>query len=137
AYDADGEALAERTFFSVGGGFVVEPDENGAARIVADTTAQQYPFTTGAGLLGHCQRENLRISDVMLANEMAWRSEAEIRAGLLKIWSVMKSCIRKSCAREGTLSPWSARVCRSWYRLSERTRASRWEWRSVSLGTHG
>src|SRR5699024_2678010 len=111
AYDADGEALAERTFFSVGGGFVVEPDENGAARIVADTTAQQYPFTTGAGLLGHCQRENLRISDVMLANEMAWRSEAEIRAGLLKIWSVMKSCIRKSCAREGTL-PGGLRVRR-------------------------
>src|SRR5699024_1169167 len=69
AYDKSGHTLAERTFFSVGGGFVVEPDAQGNTRIVEDTTEQAYPFSSGQQLLAHCEQNHLRISDIMLANE--------------------------------------------------------------------
>ncbi|AWN15124.1 L-serine ammonia-lyase [Salinisphaera sp. LB1] len=104
AYSRAGDTLSERTFFSVGGGFVVEPDDHsGEARIVEDTTPQHYPFSTADELLAYCQRDDIAISDVMFANELAWRDEAEIRAELLRIWSVMKRCIQQGCDREGFL----------------------------------
>jgi L-serine dehydratase len=68
-----------------------------------DDTPLPYPFTTGAQLLEHCARERLSISDVMLANEQTWRTEAEIRTGLLELWSVMRSCVEQGCRREGVL----------------------------------
>lgn len=103
AYGSDGQVLSERTFFSVGGGFVVEPDDNGDARIVEDSTTQRYPFSTAEDLLAHCRAENIAVSDVMLANELVWRDEDAIRAELLRIWSVMKDCIQQGCARDGVM----------------------------------
>ena len=63
------------------------------------TTALPYPFTTGAELLRLCREHELSISDLMLANEQAWRDEAEIRAGLLEIWQVMQDCVRARLRR--------------------------------------
>ncbi|WP_423823270.1 L-serine ammonia-lyase [Salinisphaera sp. SPP-AMP-43] len=103
AFDAEGQKIAERTFYSVGGGFVIEPDAHGEAKLVADETPQRFPFTSGADLLVHCQREGLPISEIMRANETAWRDEAEIRAGLLKIWAAMADCIDRGRSREGVL----------------------------------
>jgi L-serine dehydratase len=62
-----------------------------------------YPFTTAVDLLIHCANHKLRISDVMLANEKAWRSEDEIRKGLLVIWKVMQTCVKSGCRHEGIL----------------------------------
>jgi L-serine dehydratase len=62
-----------------------------------------FPFTTGGQLLGHTERNDLRISDVMLANELARRPEAEMRGGLLRIWRVMQDCVQRGCDRDGTL----------------------------------
>ncbi len=103
AWAADGTPLAERRYYSVGGGFVVDDDAAGVDRIVADTTAVRYPFGSGAELLGVCERERLSISDVMLANERAWRTEAEIRDGMLELWGVMQACVDRGCDREGVL----------------------------------
>ncbi len=103
AWAADGTPLAERRYYSVGGGFVVDDDAAGVDRIVADTTAVRYPFGSGAELLGVCERERLSISDVMLANERAWRTEAEIRDGMLELWGVMQACVDRGCHREGVL----------------------------------
>ncbi len=74
ALDGDGAVLAERTYYSVGGGFVVDEAATGADRVVLDATPLPFPFTTGAQLLEHCAREGMSISDVMLANEQAWRT---------------------------------------------------------------
>ncbi len=79
AYDVHGDLLRERTFYSVGGGFVVDETAVGADRVVTDTTPVKYPFTTGGELLEICRVEGLRVSDVMLANELSWRTEAEVR----------------------------------------------------------
>jgi L-serine dehydratase len=103
AFDADGQPLRERTYYSVGGGFVVDDEVAGADRIVADTTPVTYPFTTGDQLLAQAEASGLPISGVMLANELAWRSEAEVRAGLLDIWRVMQECVTAGCAATGSL----------------------------------
>ena len=100
---AGARLVRERTYYSVGGGFVVDESAAGADRIKADDTPVPYPFTTGAELLGQCERTGLPISGVMLANEIAWRSEAEVRGGLLRIWSVMQECVQNGWTHEGTL----------------------------------
>ncbi|MFD5475402.1 L-serine ammonia-lyase [Streptomyces sp. NPDC127105] len=103
ALAAAGRELAARTYYSVGGGFIVDEEATGAGRVVADTTPVRFPFRSGAELLDVCARENLTISEVMLANEQAWRPEAEVRAGLLDLWAVMRACVDRGCRREGVL----------------------------------
>ncbi|MDJ0776500.1 MAG: L-serine ammonia-lyase [Gammaproteobacteria bacterium] len=103
AFDADGATLCEATYYSVGGGFIVDESAAGADRIVADDTPLPYPFRTAVDLLIHCANHDMAISDVMLANEKCWRSEEEIRSGLLEIWKVMRTCVRNGCRNEGIL----------------------------------
>jgi L-serine dehydratase len=103
ALDAGGNELSRREYYSVGGGFVLDEDETGAPAIVEDRTPVRYPFTTGEELLARTRETGLRISDVMLANELAWRSEAEVRAGLLHIWSVMQECVARGTQTTGVL----------------------------------
>lgn len=111
AYDASGDLVLDRTFYSVGGGFVVDEEATGADRVVLDDTPVKFPFTTGAELLEICRQEQLSISDVMLANEQSWRSEEEIRSGMLHLWSVMAECVERGFHREGVL-PGGLRVPR-------------------------
>ncbi|WP_330350501.1 L-serine ammonia-lyase [Streptomyces sp. NBC_00582] len=103
AVDSAGRSLSHRTYYSVGGGFVLDEDQANGPRIVPDTTAVPYPFTTGADLLAHTGASGLSISSIMMANETAWRPEDEVRAGLLHIWSVMRECVRTGCATDGVL----------------------------------
>ncbi|MEV4655052.1 L-serine ammonia-lyase [Micromonospora sp. NPDC049301] len=103
AYDRTGAEVRSRTYYSVGGGFVVDEAAAGADRIKPDSTRVRYPFLTGAQLLEVTTSTGLSISEVMLANELSWRSEAEIRAGLLEIWRVMRECVERGCERDGVL----------------------------------
>ena len=97
------EQVRERTYYSVGGGFVVDELATGADRIKRDDTVQPYPFTTAAELCAHAARTGLDISDLMLENEKVWRTEEEIRSGLLEIWRVMQECVEAGFRNEGTL----------------------------------
>jgi L-serine dehydratase len=103
ALDHTGAVLKERSYYSIGGGFVVDGTAQGADQVVADDTALPYPFTTADELLGICDRERMSISDVMLANELVWRSEPELREKLLALWAVMRQCVDNGCAAEGIL----------------------------------
>ncbi|WP_439861056.1 L-serine ammonia-lyase [Pseudomonas sp. MBLB4136] len=103
AFDGAGLQIRSREYYSVGGGFVVDEEAAGADRIVEDRTPLTYPFTTAKQLLAHCAEHNLSISQVMLANETAWRPEAETREGLLKIWQVMQDCVEAGCQNEGIM----------------------------------
>jgi L-serine dehydratase len=87
----------------VGGGFVVDEDAVGEDRIKLDDTVLKYPFRTGDELLRLSGETGLSISALMLENEKAWRSEEEIRAGLLEIWEVMRGCVARGLTREGLL----------------------------------
>ncbi|MGI5458128.1 L-serine ammonia-lyase [Streptomyces sp. CA-249302] len=116
AYDASGTELLSKTYYSVGGGFVVDEtvlDEGaaGANRIKLDDTVLKYPFRTGDELLRLTKETGLSISALMLENERAWRTEDEIRSGLLDIWRVMQACVSRGLSREGIL-PGGLRVKR-------------------------
>src|SRR5260221_4108753 len=88
ALDAQGAPLRSRVYYSVGGGFVVDEDQTGGAPTKEDRRRLPYPFKTAAELLKMCAENRLSISGVMLANEKTVRPEADIRAGLLRIWGV-------------------------------------------------
>ncbi|MET7380155.1 L-serine ammonia-lyase [Streptomyces sp. NPDC005526] len=111
AHGASGDELLAKTYYSVGGGFVVDEDAVGADRIKLDDTVLKYPFRTGDELLRLTKETGLSISSLMLENERAWRTEEEIRAGLLEIWRVMRECVGRGMSREGIL-PGGLRVRR-------------------------
>ncbi len=133
ARGADGNLLHERVYYSVGGGFVVNEDAAGADRIVEDRTPLPHAFSSAAGLLALCAEHSLSMSQVMLCNEMAWRTEPEIRSGLLEIWSVMQACVERGCHTEGIL-PGGLKVKRRAARL-HRQLTNDSELQNVPLGT--
>jgi L-serine dehydratase len=103
ALDGAGSTLSERTFYSVGGGFIVDESATGADRIKVDDTVLTMPFLTGAQLCEQAVAAGLPISGVMLANELAWRTEAQVQHGLLSIWQVMQDCVLAGIAASGVL----------------------------------
>jgi L-serine dehydratase len=103
AFDANGEVIATRDYYSVGGGFVVNQDEAAEDRIVADETELPYPFLTGDALLAQCERTGLSIAQLMFANEQVWRSPGEIEAGLDELWAAMQACVARGIRESGTL----------------------------------
>ncbi|CAM3894636.1 L-serine ammonia-lyase [Vreelandella rituensis] len=102
AYSRDGE-LYRNTYYSVGGGFVIDEAQASTGELDSDTTPLPYDFNSAAELMRLCRRHGLRISQLMMANEMAWRSEAEVRAGLRKIWEAMQACVKAGLQHEGIL----------------------------------
>src|SRR5690606_28513260 len=111
AYDAAGEVIATRDYYSVGGGFVVNQDEAAEDRIVADTSVVPYPFASGDELLMRARETGLSFAQMIHANEQVWRSAAEIDAGLDELWEAMKSCVERGIRSPGTL-PGGLRVTR-------------------------
>jgi L-serine dehydratase len=103
ACDANGVELLNKVYYSVGGGFVVNEEAAGKDRIVPDTTVLRHPFKSAAELLRLCNERKLSVSQLMLENETAWRSEQETRAGLVNIWNVMQECVKNGCRTEGIL----------------------------------
>ena len=103
AYSEGGGEHLVRVFYSVGGGFVLDESGSGVGSIVEDRRALAYRFGSAAELLSHCERSGLSISAIMLANERAWRPEAETRFGLLHIWEAMQRCVVAGCRNEGEL----------------------------------
>ena len=107
AFDASGAVLAERTYYSVGGGFVVS-DEVAAdgtrhKQVAPDTTVLPHPFHTGAELLARTQELNCSIAEVMRRNERHWRDDAAIDAGLDRIWHTMQACVARGIVTPGVL----------------------------------
>lgn len=103
AFASDGSLLERREYYSVGGGFVVNQDHAEKDRIVTDRTPMPYPFPSADALLEQCEEHGMRISEVMLENEKTWRSEEDIRAGLLRIYEAMKACMERGFRHEGQL----------------------------------
>ena len=107
AYDAAGAELANRVYYSVGGGFIVSDEvaaDGSRQKVIApDATVLPLPFTSGDALLVLTQQHGLSIAQIMRRNEQHWRSDAAIDAGLLRIWQVMQDCVKRGCITEGVL----------------------------------
>jgi L-serine dehydratase len=116
----NGEKLSE-TYYSVGGGFVVKEGEaEGGGGLVQ----LPFPINTANDLLHWCRKTGLSVSEVVMENEHAWRSEADTRAGVLNIWRVMKECIYRGCHAQGIL-PGGLNVKRRGYDLNKKLMAGR------------
>ncbi|WP_060484599.1 L-serine ammonia-lyase [Pseudomonas sp. NBRC 111123] len=96
-------SLLQQTYYSIGGGFIVEQGEIDAPQAEANAVNLPYEFSSGAELLALCKANNLSVGQLMLANECAWRPEAQVREGLLKIWAAMRDCVDNGLRNEGIL----------------------------------
>jgi L-serine dehydratase len=107
AFDAGDDLLHEAVYFSIGGGFVVKENETHSGQ----TLRLPYPIESGDQLARYCADNDCPIWEIVRRNELSWRSEADTRAGLLRIWEVMKQCAFTGCHTEGEL-PGGLRVTR-------------------------
>jgi L-serine dehydratase len=107
AFDAAGAEIVTRSYYSVGGGFVVSDEvaaDGTKQKVIApDTTVLPHPFHSGEELLAITERLRCSIAEVMRRNERHWRGDEQIDAGLLKIWGVMQACVERGCRTEGVL----------------------------------
>ncbi|MBA2721831.1 MAG: L-serine ammonia-lyase [Methylibium sp.] len=111
AFDASGAPLAERSYYSVGGGFVIgdeiAPDGSHQPVIGPDATLVPHPIRSGDELLEITRRLGCSIAEVVRRNERALAklgpTDADIDAGLLKIWRVMQACVERGLKSEGVL----------------------------------
>lgn len=96
----NGEQLAS-TWYSIGGGFVLKEGETaGGGKSSVDLP---FPIDTARQLLQWCIKTGFSISELVMENELAWRSEAETKAGVMQIWQVMRDCIYRGCHTTGEL----------------------------------
>ncbi|MCM2973227.1 L-serine ammonia-lyase [Larsenimonas suaedae] len=104
AYGANGDLLYENTYYSIGGGFIIDEAQAQAGDTPLDTDVTlPYNFDTAVELLNLCKTHNMRISELMMANELVWRSEEEVRSKLWTIWGAMCECIQNGLTNEGIL----------------------------------
>ncbi len=107
AYDAQGNELASRVYYSVGGGFIVSDEvaaDGTRQKVIApDATVLPMAFTSGDQLLHIANQEGMSIAQIMRRNEQHWRLNEDIDSGLMRIWQVMQECVRRGCLAEGVL----------------------------------
>lgn len=115
AFLENGKAVSE-TYYSIGGGFVVQ--ENDTETVLKEVDLP-FPIDTAQQLMSACMRTGLKISELVLENELAWRPEEETRKGILDIFRVIKECIYKGSHTEGVL-PGGLNVERRAARLNKR-----------------
>jgi len=119
ATDAAGDTLLEETYFSLGGGFIARGDE---PEETAQEGAPPFPYHSADSLLEVAAANNFSMAELIHANELTWRSEADIRAGLDNLWSAMEACIERGTRTEGVL-PGSMSVLRRAAKLKQRLEA--------------
>ena len=103
AFDAAGDRLLERIYYSTGGGFVVGEEEAAEPARDPSNVALPHPFRTAAELLARAEANGLTIAELVMENETVWREREEVAAGLLRIWEAMEASIERGCRAEGVL----------------------------------
>ena len=103
AFDQAGAALYSNTYYSIGGGFVIDEAAAQQETHLVPQVELPYDFNSGKQLLALCKEHGLSISELMMENEKVWRTEEEIREGLMEIWGAMKECIANGLHKEGVL----------------------------------
>lgn len=121
AMDAGGTVLAQKEYYSVGGGFVVSQEGQPVNGVQVKGPDVAHPFHSGDDLLRICREHNLTIAQLMMENEKHWRTAEEVRSKLLGIWDVMAGAIKRGCASDGEL-PGPMRVKRRAHELSQQLR---------------
>ena len=105
ATDAQGDVILQQTYYSIGGGFVLTAEELAAAAAgkVKSTADCPYPFESADEMLAMAKASGLSVAQMKRANELCFRSAAELDQGMAKIWDVMNNCINRGMAGTGIL----------------------------------
>ncbi|MGH7494569.1 MAG: L-serine ammonia-lyase [bacterium] len=103
AFDPQQKPLEQQIYYSIGGGFVAQEQEAGAAPLGDDQAAIPFPFNSGDELLRLGREHQMSIHQLLLENEKRWRPEPQIREKLLLIWQVMQECVQRGLRQEGHL----------------------------------
>jgi len=103
AFDKDSQTISSQTYYSVGGGFVIDETAEEGNYLAEDPRTVAYPFESANQLLELCKQHQLSIAELMLENEKSWRSEEQVREDLLHLWSVMQACVANGMANGGIL----------------------------------
>ena len=103
AFDTGGVEVLTKTYYSIGGGFVVGEKTAERDELTKDATPLPLAFRSGSELLLRCGETGQNVSGVMLRNEAAFRPEEETRAALLRVWSAMQACVERGCRSDGIL----------------------------------
>ncbi len=101
ARDAEGRALADETWLSIGGGFIIR-DGAGADGSAVEAPLP-YPFRSGAELLARGRESGLSIAELMRANEAALRPQGEADAHAGRVIDVMFACVDRGLTKSGPL----------------------------------
>lgn len=104
AYDEDNKEIHVQTYFSVGGGFIITIDDFMTTSIVKhheDKT--KFPFNSGKELLELCEKNQFKISDLMLQNELTWNCSDKIILKIDELSLTMRKCIQRGFQNEGIL----------------------------------
>ncbi|MBB70791.1 MAG: L-serine ammonia-lyase [Legionellales bacterium] len=101
-YDANNVSLLQKTYYSVGGGFITD-EEHFDKQDDDNEIKAPYPFSTAVELLAHCRNNNMTIAQVKLANECCLQPEADVRNKILQIANIMEESINNGCRHTGTL----------------------------------
>lgn len=91
----------EETYYSIGGGFVVQEHERECP--LRQRVKLPFPIEKAAELERYCEEQQATIPQIVLRNELMWRDREQVRLGLLQIWKVMRECIFRGCHTVGTL----------------------------------
>ena len=104
AFDGAGAELHVGRYYSVGGGFVLRDDEIGDPLHEAPRNVDlPYPFRSAADLLAMGSTHGLTIAEIAEANELAWRSAAEVREGLTALHGAMTASVERGMRESGEL----------------------------------
>ena len=103
AFDGEGEEILLRTYYSIGGGFVVDANTAEEDRLEKTVVEVPYPMTSGTELLAACERSGKSLAGVVLENERVRRSDEEIDARVGEVWAAMQRCVERGLRREGEL----------------------------------
>ena len=106
AYGEGDAEIADETWYSTGGGFIASARQLSASSaddLVTSPVRTAHPYASGAELLALCQTHGLDIAALVLANESAWRAEAETLAGIDRLVEAMLACIERGLAHDGIL----------------------------------
>lgn len=101
AYGADDSLLYSKTYYSIGGGFIVDAEHFGQES--GESLCVPYPFHSAQALLDHCRETGLSLSGLVMKNELALHSKEEIYAYFTAIWDTMQACIERGLNTEGVL----------------------------------
>jgi len=103
-FDNDNAEIKKEVYYSIGGGFILTEDEAKMSTTTQQHTEKvEFPFNSADELMELCKKNNLTIPELMMRNELTWRTQEEVNTGILKFWKVMEACVQRGFMNEGIL----------------------------------